>query len=49
MYINFYQTLVSRSGKTVHTNLFAKTGKLLKFATTKSNLKKNNSFRNASS
>ena len=37
MYINFQQNRVSRSVKTVHTNLFAKNGKLHKFATTNSN------------
>ena len=33
--------LVDRSVKTVHTNLFANNGKLHKFATNNSNLKKN--------
>ena len=33
MYIDFPQNLVSRSIKTVHTNLFAKNRKLHKFAT----------------
>ena len=43
MYINFQQNGVSidRSVKTVHTNLFANNGKLHKFATNNSNLKKN--------
>ena len=39
-YINFHQNRVSRSVKTVHTNLFAKNGKLHKFATCNSNFKK---------
>ena len=42
MYINFNQTRVSRSVKTVHTNLFAKKGKLHKLVTTNSNFEKNN-------
>ena len=33
MYINFQQNRVSRSVKTVHTNIFAKNWKLHKFAT----------------
>ena len=37
MHINFPQNRVSRSVKTVHTNLFAKNGKWHKFATTNSN------------
>ena len=37
MYINFQQNRVSRSVKTVHTNLFAKNCKLHKFATCNSN------------
>ena len=37
MYINFQQDLVSRSVKSVHTNLFAKNCKLHKFATCNSN------------
>ena len=51
MYINFF----AKSGwyvdqsKTVHTNLFAKTRKLHKFATTNSNFEKKNFFRHASS
>ena len=40
MFINFQQKRVCRSVKTVHTNLFAKIHKLLKFATTNSNAKK---------
>ena len=40
MYINVQQNLVSRSIKTVHTNLFAKNPKLYKFATTNSNFGK---------
>ena len=48
MYINFQQTLVSRSVQTVHTNLFAKNRNLYKFATTNSNFEKNNFFRHAS-
>ena len=40
MHINFQQTRVSRSVKTVHTNLFAKNGMLSKFATTNSNFEK---------
>ena len=37
MYINFPQNRVNRSVKTVRTNIFAKNGKLHKFATTNSN------------
>ena len=40
MYFNFWQILVSRSVKTVHSNLFAKKCKLHKFATANTNLKK---------
>ena len=40
MHINFQQNRLSRSVKTVHTNLFAKNCKLHKFATTNSNFKK---------
>ena len=40
LYINFRLNQVSRSVKTVHTNLFAKNSKLHKFATTHSNFKK---------
>ena len=40
MYINFQQNRVSRSVKTVHTNLFANNRKLHKFATTNSNFEK---------
>ena len=49
MLINFQQNWVSRSVKTVHTNLFAQYRKLHRFATTNSNLEKNNYFRHASS
>ena len=49
MYINFQQNWVSRSVKTVHTNLFAKKCELHKFATTNSNFEKIESFRHASS
>ena len=48
MYINFQQNHVSRSLKTVHTNIFANNRKLHKIATTNSNIKKNYSFKNAS-
>ena len=41
MPINFQQNRVSRYVKTVHTNLFAKNGKLHRFATTNSNCKQN--------
>ena len=44
MHINFQQNRVSRSIKTVHTNLFAQYRKLYKFATTISNFEKNQSF-----
>ena len=40
MYINFQQNRVSRSVKTVHTNLFANNRKLHKFATCNTNFKK---------
>ena len=40
MYIDFQQNRLSRSVKTVHTNLFAQYRKLHKFATTNSNFKK---------
>ena len=49
MYINFQQNQVSRSLKTVHTNIFANNRKLHKIAATNSNIAKNNYFRNASS
>ena len=49
MYINFQQTLVSRSVQTVHTTIFANNRNLHKFATTNSNLKKKKLFRHASS
>ena len=48
MYINFRQTQVSRSVKTVHTKLFANNGKLHKFSTTNSNFEKIDYFRHAS-
>ena len=41
MYINFQQTLVSRSVQTVHTNIFANNRNLHKFAITNSNSEKN--------
>ena len=44
MYINFQQTRVSRSVQTVHTNLFAKTRNLHKFATTNSNIEEKNTL-----
>ena len=40
MYINFQQNQVSRSLKTVHTNIFANNRKLHKIATTNSNIGK---------
>ena len=40
MYINFQQNRVSRSVKTVHTNLFAKIFRLHKFATCNYNFEK---------
>ena len=49
MYINFYQKRVSRSVKTVLTNIFAKICKLHKFATTNSSFKKIDYFRHVSS
>ena len=49
MYINFQQNWVSRLVKTVHTNIFAKNGKLHKFATTNCNFEEINSFRHAPS
>ena len=48
MYINFQQTLVSRSVQTVHTNIFANNRNLHKFATINSNFKKKSLFRHAS-
>ena len=42
MYNDFQENRVCRSVKTVHTNLFALYGKLHKFATIDSNLKKKN-------
>ena len=44
MYNNFQQNRISRSVKTVHTNLFAKNCKLYKFAITNCNFEKINSF-----
>ena len=44
MHINFQQNWVSRSVKTVHTNLFAQYRKLHKFATTNSNFEENQSL-----
>ena len=44
MYIKFHQNWVSRSVKTVRTNIFVKNCKLHKFATTNSNLKNNRLF-----
>ena len=41
MCINFQQTRVSRSVQTVHTNILVNNRNLHKFATTNSNLKKN--------
>ena len=51
MFINFQQNHVSRSVKTVHTNIFANNRKLHTFATTNSDFKKNDSayLRHASS
>ena len=47
MYSNFQQSRVSRSLKTVHTNLLAKQRKLNKSAICNSNFKKITSFRHA--
>ena len=44
MHNNFQQNCVSRSVKTVHTNLFAQYRKFHKFATTNSNFEENQSF-----
>ena len=44
MYIKIQQNWVSRSVKTVHTNLFANNRKLYKFATTNSNFEKKKLF-----
>ena len=49
MYINFQQDRVSRSVKTVHTNLFAKNRKLHKFAITNRNFEKVYYLRHVSS
>ena len=48
MYGNFKPNRVSRSVKTVHTNLLAKHRKLHKFATTNSNFEKIDYFRHVS-
>ena len=40
MYINFQHIRVSRSVKTVHTNILANNRQLHKFATTNSNIEK---------
>ena len=40
MYFNFQQTRLRRSVQTVHTNIFAKSRKLHKFATTNNNFEK---------
>ena len=44
LYINFLQNRVSRSVKTLHTNLFAQIAQVHKFATTNSNFEKNQVF-----
>ena len=49
IYINFQQTLVSRSVQTEHTNIFANNRNLHKFATTNSNFDKKSLLRHASS
>ena len=49
VYINFQQNRVSRSVKTMHTNIFAKICELHKFATTSINFEKIDYFRCASS
>ena len=49
MYINFRQNWVSRSVKTVHTNVFANNCKLHKFATSNNNFERIDYFRHASS
>ena len=48
MYINFQQNQVSRSLKTVHTNIFANNRKLHKIATTNSSIEKIDYFRHVS-
>ena len=48
MYINFQQNGVSRSVKTVLTNIIANNYKLHNFTTTYSNIEKNDYFRHAS-
>ena len=45
MYLNIQQIRVSRSVKTVHTNIFANNCKLHKFATTNSNFEKKRIFK----
>ena len=47
MYINFQQKRVRRSGKSVHTKVYAKKCKLHKFATTNINFEKIDYLRNA--
>ena len=42
MYVNFQQSRVSRSVKTAHTNIFAKSCKLHIFAINNSNFEKSN-------
>ena len=49
MYIKFTKNWVSKSVKSVHTNLFAKNGKLHKFQLTIAMFLKNNYFRHTSS
>ena len=49
MYINFQQNHVSRSVKTVHTNLLANNRKLHTFATTNSNFVRSDYFSHESS
>ena len=49
MYITFCQNWAGRLVKTMLTNIFAKSDKLHKFATTNRNFEKINSFRYASS
>ena len=47
MYIDFQQNRLSRSVKTLHTNLFAKNCKLHKFATSNKNFRKTKPLRYA--
>ena len=42
MYVNFQERRVSTSVKTAHTNIFAKKGKLHKFAINNSDFEKSN-------